>query len=157
MVTNNRVLQAIAWQISATKSQTTTAQLAAEWALPDPQAALREPPTPLPGYHILEIAIDDGSPAAGQALCALTWPAGTTPVAVLHHHRLRDPQPDMVLSPGDQITVLVRQPPDQRPAPDAGTLPRPAARADAEAPGTNRTAKTPRSQRRNDGKPDTSR
>jgi CIC family chloride channel protein len=108
-VTNNRVLQAIAQQISATQDQTAKAQLAAEWALPDPETALREPPTPLPGYQILEIAIDDGSPAAGQALRTLTWPPGTIPVSVLQHRRLRDPHPDLVLSPGDRITALIQQ------------------------------------------------
>jgi CIC family chloride channel protein len=107
-VTNNRVLQAIAQQISATEAQTTKAQLAAEWALPEPDAALREPPTPLRGYQILEITIDEGSPGAGQALRTLAWPPGTIPVCVLHHRRLRDPQPDLVLSPGDRISVLVR-------------------------------------------------
>jgi CIC family chloride channel protein len=109
-VTNNRVLQAIAQKISATQAQTTNAQLAAEWALPDPEAALREPPTPLRGYQILEIAITDGSPAAGHPLRTLAWPPSTIPVSVLHHRRLCDPRPDLVLNPGDRITVLVQHP-----------------------------------------------
>ena len=116
-VTNNRVLQAIAQKISTSQPQVTQGQLAAEWALPDPQAALREPPTPLRGYQILEVAITDGSPATGQALRTITWPPGTIPVSVLHHRRLRDPHPDLTLSPGDRIILLTRQADNQPPAP----------------------------------------
>ena len=114
-VTNNRVLQAIAQQISTSQTQATQGQLAAEWALPDPEAALREPPTPLRGYQILEVTIADGSPAAGQPLRTLTWPPGTIPVSVLHHRRLRDPHPDLALSPGDRIILLARQAEDHPP------------------------------------------
>ena len=113
-VTNNRVLQAIAQKINTSQAQATQGQLAAEWALPDPQAALREPPTPLRGYQILEVAITDGSPASGQALRTLTWPPSTIPVSVLHHRRLRDPHPDMTLSPGDRIILLTRHAEDKR-------------------------------------------
>jgi CIC family chloride channel protein len=112
-VTNNRVLQAIAQRISTAQPQVAQGQLAAEWALPDPEATLREPPTPLRGYRILEVAIADGSPASGQALRTLTWPPGTLPVSVLHHRRLRDPQPDLTLSPGDRIILLARQAQEQ--------------------------------------------
>jgi CIC family chloride channel protein len=114
-VTNNRVLQAIAQRISTSQTQVTQGQLAAEWALPDPEAALREPPTPLRGYQILEVTIADGSPATGQPLRTLTWPPGTVPVSVLHHRRLRDPHPDLALSPGDRIILLARQAEEQPP------------------------------------------
>ncbi len=116
-VTNNRVLQAIAQRISTTQTQVTQGQLAAEWAPPDPQAALREPPTPLRGYQILEVTIADGSPATGQPLRTITWPPGTIPVSVLHHRRLRDPHPDLTLSPGDRIILLARQADEQPPTP----------------------------------------
>jgi chloride channel protein, CIC family len=116
-VTNNRVLQAIAQRISTSQTQVTQGQLAAEWALPDPGAALREPPTPLRGYQILEVAIADGSPATGQTLRTISWPPGTIPVSVLHHRRLRDPHPDLVLSPGDRIILLARQAEGQPSAP----------------------------------------
>ena len=122
-VTNNRVLQAIAQKISTSQPQVTQGQLAAEWALPDPEATLREPPTPLRGYQILEVAITDGSPATGQALRTITWPPGTIPVSVLHHRRLRDPHPDLTLSPGDRIILLTRQADNQPPAPAPGAPP----------------------------------
>jgi CIC family chloride channel protein len=123
-VTNNRVLQAIAQQISAAQPQVTQGQLAAEWALPDPQVALREPPTPLCGYQILEVTIADGSPASGKPLRTITWPPGTIPVSVLHHRRLRDPHPDLTPSPGDRIILLAPQAEDQPPEPAPATSPR---------------------------------
>ena len=61
-VTNSRVLQTIARQIHTSQAQATQAQFAADWALPDPEAALREPPTPLPGYQMLEISVEDMLP-----------------------------------------------------------------------------------------------
>jgi CIC family chloride channel protein len=109
-VTNNRVLQAVARQLQTAQAQAAQGQLAADWAFPDPQGTLREPPTPLRGYQIVEITMHDGSPAAGQPLGALTWPAGWTPVAVLHDRTMRDPEPGMTLGAGDRIILLARQP-----------------------------------------------
>ena len=123
-VTNNRVLQAIAQRISTSQPQATQGQLAAEWALPDPHAALREPPTPLRGYQILEVTITDGSPATGKPLHSLTWPPGSLPVSVLHHRRLRDPHPDLTLSPGDRIILLTQRLEQQPPAPVPAAPPR---------------------------------
>ena len=127
-VTNNRVLHTVAQKINTAQAQTAQAQLAAEWALPDPESALREPPTPLRGYQILEVTIEPGSPAAGRALQTITWPAGATVVSVLHNRRIRDPDPAMALSPGDRIIVLARLPDDQPPGhpPGSGAARRPA-------------------------------
>jgi len=127
-VTNNRVLHTVAQKINTAQAQTAQAQLAAEWALPDPESALREPPTPLRGYQILEVTIEPGSPAAGRALQTITWPAGATVVSVLHNRRIRDPDPAMALSPGDRIIVLARRPDDQPPGhpPGSGAARRPA-------------------------------
>jgi chloride channel protein, CIC family len=121
-ITNNRVLQAIARQIHASQAQTTQGQLAADWALPDPEAALREPPTPLPGYQILEITIPPGAAAAGEALGSFTWPPGWIPVSVVHRRKMRDPDPATALSPGDRIILLARQPAPQE---TAGLAPSP--------------------------------
>ncbi len=119
-VTNNRVLQTVARQIHTAQAQATQGQLAADWAMPDPQASLREPPTPLRGYQILEITIQAGSPAAGKTLSTLTWPAGWAPVSVVHNRTMRDPDPAVTLTPGDRIILLAREH-EQQPAAD--TLP----------------------------------
>jgi CIC family chloride channel protein len=78
-VTGEGVLRAIAHQIDASRQQAPEAQLTAEWALSDPESALRDPPAPLPGYQILEITIPDGSFAVGQPLGSITWPHGCGP------------------------------------------------------------------------------
>ena len=52
-----------------------------------------EPPTPLPGYQVLEVTVEDGSPASGQALGAIAWPPGCFPVSVLRNRRLQRRRP----------------------------------------------------------------
>jgi hypothetical protein len=100
------VLRAIACQIDASRQQAPEAQLTAEWALSDPESARREPPAPLPGYQILEITIPDGSSAVGQALGAITWPHGWTPVSLAHGSQPGNPGPERILSAGDRIKLL---------------------------------------------------
>ncbi|MGE5285906.1 MAG: chloride channel protein [Micromonosporaceae bacterium] len=119
-VTNNRVLQAVARQLHTAQSEAAQGQLAADWAMQDPRSTLREPPTPLRGYAILEITIQDGAAAAGQALGALSWPGGWKPVSVLHNRTMRDPDPQTTLRVGDRIILLARQPVPQE---AAGTTP----------------------------------
>jgi CIC family chloride channel protein len=137
-VTNNRVLQTVAQKINTAQTQTTRAQLAAEWALPDPESALREPSTPLRGYQILEVTVEAGSPAAGRALRTITWPPGANMVSVLHNRRIRDPDPALILSPGDRIILLTPRPHDTPP----GHTPGPGAArhtADSSAPAHGRS------------------
>jgi chloride channel protein, CIC family len=66
----------------------------------------QEPPTPLPGYQVLEISVQDGSPAAGRALGTITWPPGSFPVSVLRNHILEDADPGLTVVPGDRINLL---------------------------------------------------
>jgi CIC family chloride channel protein len=106
-ITNPGVLQAVARQVRTSQAQTAGGQLAARWALPDPRTSLREPPTPLPGYQILEITIQANSAAANSTLGGLTWPPGWTPVSVLHDRTLHHPEPGITLSAGDRVNLLV--------------------------------------------------
>jgi CIC family chloride channel protein len=84
----------------------------------------QKPPNPLPGYQILEISIQDGSPAAGRALGTINWPPGSFPVSVLRDHTLQDADPGLTLVPGDRLNLLAhaRQPP-MSPRPPGQTLP----------------------------------
>jgi hypothetical protein len=75
-----------------------------------PEAALRRPPTQLPGYQMLEITLQHGSPAAGTALRRVAWPPGATPAAILRARKIRDPDPDLTLAPGDRIILLAATP-----------------------------------------------
>jgi CIC family chloride channel protein len=109
-VTNASVLQALARQVSTARAETARAQLAADWGHQDLDSSLREPPSPLPGYRVAEIMIAAGSPASGQRLGDVAWPAGSFPVTVLRAGRLRTADPGIVLRAGDRISLLVPAP-----------------------------------------------
>ena len=119
-ITNASVLRAVARQLSASPAKAAQAQLAADWAFPDPQETLHDAPTPLRGYQLLEITITDSSPAAGGALAAAAWPPGSVPVSILRNRILRDPEPGMILAAGDRVSLLVpaaaRREADSQPA-----------------------------------------
>jgi len=109
-VTSNRVLQAVERQARASRADASRAQLAADWARPDREAALSEPISPLPGYHLLEITIQEGSPGEGATLRGIAWPPGSAAAAIVRARRIRDPDPDLLLRPGDRIIVLASGP-----------------------------------------------
>ena len=117
-ITTQNVLQAIARHINAAQAEAARVHLAAEWALPDPAAALDQAPTPLHGYQILEVTIDADSPAAGHTLGETTWPSGWIPVSVLDNHTLRDADPALTVAPGDRINLVAPTPPDPAPPGD---------------------------------------
>ncbi len=71
-ITNDSVLHAIAREIGTAPPQAgAPAAQTADAGLPD---QFPEPPTPLPGYQVLEITIGPGSPGAGKAIGTITWP-----------------------------------------------------------------------------------
>ncbi|MGH3120816.1 MAG: chloride channel protein [Streptosporangiaceae bacterium] len=108
-ITNDSVLHAIAREIGTAPPQAgTPAARAAGAGLPDQATA---PPTPLPGYQVLEITIRPGSPGAGKAIGTIAWPRGYLPVSVLRGRSLHEPHPDLVLAPGDRISLLTGQAP----------------------------------------------
>ena len=114
-ITSQNVLQAVARHMHAAPAAP-PASRAAGLAVSIPQAAPGQPPTPLPGYQILEITISAGSPAAGQALGDTTWPPGWIPVTILDTHTLRDPDPGITLTPGDRVNLLAPEPHTWQPA-----------------------------------------
>jgi CIC family chloride channel protein len=116
-ITGSNVITAVSRRIHEAQAQPHAPRAArvAAWAQPDPGGAVREPATPLPGYQVLEIAIQDNTPAAGASLGSLRWPPGYTPVSVRRHNQPASPDPGATLSPGDRIVVLVRKPGVRRP------------------------------------------
>lgn len=78
---------------------------------PTPEAALREPSAPLPGYQMVGITLHDDSPAVGETLGTVTWPPGWTPVSVLRGRQLSGPRPGITLGAGDRISLLAAHPP----------------------------------------------
>ena len=109
-ITSQNVLQAVARHMHTTPAGAAQAQPHG------PQDDLREAPTPLRGYQILEITIPAGSPAVGQTLGGTSWPPGWVPVSVLDNHTLRDPDPGITLAPGDRINLLAREPRSPEPS-----------------------------------------
>ena len=109
-ITSQNVLQAVARHMHTTPAGAPQVQPHG------PQDDLREAPTPLRGYQILEITIPAGSPAAGQTLGGTSWPPGWVPVSVLDHHTLRVPDPGTTLAPGDRINLLAREPRSPEPS-----------------------------------------
>jgi CIC family chloride channel protein len=109
-ITAESVLQAVGRRIRTSSGEDRRGQLAADWGQPDPESTLTEPPTPLQGYQVVEIAIRDGSSADGRPLGTLSWPPGYTPVSVLHRRAVREPAPDLRLGPGDRVILLAREP-----------------------------------------------
>ncbi len=123
-LTSNNVLQAVARYVRA--AQAGGAQPAAEPVLPHPQDDLHEAPAPLDSYQLLEIAIPDGSPAAGLALGNITWPPGGIAVSVLNHSTLRDADAGIILAPGDRVSLLApaaRNPEPSDPRREPGSQP----------------------------------
>ena len=105
-ITSHSVLQAVARHISAAQASSSQAQPAAEPALPGPRDDLREAPTPLDSYQVLEVAIPVGSPSAGRPFGDIVWPPGCVPVTVLDNGALRDADPGIILAAGDRVSVL---------------------------------------------------
>ena len=107
-ITSHNVLQAVARHIRAARAGTAGAQTAPA----RPQSDLPEAPTPLRSHQILEITIPAGSSADGRKLGDTTWPPGLVPVTVLHARILGDPDPGIILVPGDRINLLAPAPRD---------------------------------------------
>ncbi len=104
-VTSGSVIGAIVREINAARAETVHAQAAAEpGRAPDGPAA--EPANPLPGYRIIEITLADDSPAVGRELAEMSLPPGYLPVSLLRDRTLRQPDPHVVMCPGDRIALL---------------------------------------------------
>jgi chloride channel protein, CIC family len=111
-ITAPDVLAAIARQLSTAQAQTQQAQLSTDWDHAGLGAIPQNPPNALPGYQVTEITVTAGSPAAGRKLADVTWPPGATPVIVLRGPQLRSPAPEIILAPGDRVSLLTAAPED---------------------------------------------
>jgi CIC family chloride channel protein len=104
-ITNASVLQAVAGELGSAPARAGRAR-GTEATETGQDAAGAEPPTPLPGFQVLEVTISPGSPAAGMSLASIRWPAGSIPVSLLRHRKLQDARPGVILAAGDRISVL---------------------------------------------------
>jgi CIC family chloride channel protein len=117
-VTGASVLRALARHVTGSQAAAAQAPAAANREHDDADAALRHPLVPLPGYQVIEITVTGDSPAAGRKLGNLPWPMAGTVVSVLRDRRLRPPDGEIMLSPGDRVSLLI-------PAPRGTHLPHP--------------------------------
>ena len=108
-VTNASAMHAIARDLGAATAETTRAELEADLAAAHQPTDVADSPNPLTGYRVIEVLVDEHSPAAGTALGVMAWPAGHIPVSVLHHRVLHEADPSLELAAGDRINLLVRQ------------------------------------------------
>jgi chloride channel protein, CIC family len=114
-ITNASVLRAVASEIGTSPPQGRRAKSGSAAARPGRVPEPGQPPTPLPGYQVLEIAVGDDSPVSGRALGTVTWPKGYIPVAVLRRRSLQEPDPGLTLAPGDRVSVLAPVPEPAKP------------------------------------------
>jgi chloride channel protein, CIC family len=125
-ITNDSVLQAVAREIGPSPQR---AAGPARNGSPARRGAGRpdtQPPTPLPGYQVLEVTVRPGSPAAGKKLSAVAWPPGYVPVSLLHRRSLQEPDPEFILAPGDRVSLLAPAPaPPPSPQPQTASTSRP--------------------------------
>jgi chloride channel protein, CIC family len=106
-ITNASVLQAIAGELGSAPAQAGRARAGGANGTVQ-NATNAEPPTPLPGYQVLEFTVSPGSPAAGTTLGSVRWPPSSIPVSVLRHRALQDPDPGLTLAAGDRISLLAQ-------------------------------------------------
>jgi len=103
-ITSQNVIRAVARRVSsAARSPAASGQPG-----PRRQPGREGTPSPLSGYRILEVTVEDDSPAAGKALADITWPARCIPVTVRHGDVLRDAEPGIDVAAGDRISLLTR-------------------------------------------------
>jgi hypothetical protein len=98
--------------------------LAAE-ARPGPGAALPQPLAPLPGYQVLEVAIQPGSPAAGRKVGASRGHLATSRSRSSAAACCATPTPAPSWPRGDRISLLAPAPAPPAPAPPAPAPARP--------------------------------
>jgi len=108
-ITSQDVIQAMANRLTAYPLDASQGNVAAEWATDHPTTNALTPPSPLPGYDVVEV--DVGSSGAGREISQIDWPPGATPVAITRRHRTTIVRPDTKLRPGDHLIVLIPNPP----------------------------------------------
>jgi CIC family chloride channel protein len=115
-VTDASVLRALGRYVTGSQAAASQAQAAADWEHGGAEAVLQHPSVPLPGYQVIEVTIPGDSPAAGQKLGDLSWPAAATLVSVLSGRRLRPPDSEITLLADDRVSLLIPVPQGSQPS-----------------------------------------
>ncbi|MGH3163235.1 MAG: chloride channel protein, partial [Streptosporangiaceae bacterium] len=67
-------------------------------------------PAAAASYRLIEITVGSDSPGTGRKLKDVAWPQASIPLSVVRGRRLRPPHPDLVLAPGDHVSLLTSVP-----------------------------------------------
>lgn len=106
-VTNSSALDAIARDLGARTSAAARGELESELAAAHQTTDRADSPSPLKGFRVIEVLLDEHSPAIGSTLGSVRWPEGHTPVSLLRRRVLHEADPRLPLAAGDSINILV--------------------------------------------------
>ena len=109
-ITTDDVLSALANRVRATATEAVQGMRSTEWAGEVPERHSAGPPTPLPGYKIIEFPVRSGYELAEQRLRTIEWPSDWIPVAVARGRRTTVANRDETMRPGDKVVLLARTP-----------------------------------------------
>jgi CIC family chloride channel protein len=112
-LTRADLLRALTDRLASTEEQIEDGAAVADWAADDPIAASRRPTRPLSGYELLEVRVPAESPALGERIADVHWPAGTIVVAITHGREVRAARPNLRLRAGERVLVLTPSPGDE--------------------------------------------
>jgi CIC family chloride channel protein len=108
-ITNASAIHAIARNLGAAATDASRAELEAELSAAHQNADGTDSPNPLHGFHVIEVLLDEHSPALGRPLRSVRWPDGHIPVSILHRRVLHEADPAHTLTAGDRVNLLAKQ------------------------------------------------
>ena len=108
-VTNSSAMHAIARDLGTARSEASRAELESELAAAHQDTDCPESPSPLKNFRVIEVLLDEDSPAVGRLLGSVRWPEGHIPVSVMHRRVLHEADPRLSLTAGDSINLLTKR------------------------------------------------
>jgi CIC family chloride channel protein len=109
-LTRADLLRALTDRLDSTEGEIEDGATVADWAADDPLGASRRPTRPLSGYELLEVRVPAESPALGNRIADVHWPAGTIVVAITQGREVRAARPGLRLRAGERVLVLTPSP-----------------------------------------------
>jgi NhaP-type Na+/H+ and K+/H+ antiporter len=93
--------------MSEVETQTVSASLAAEWAIPDASTQVRVPPTPLEGYRLVEIRVNKARTGTRRVIEDLALPLGAFALAIQRDGTTIVAKTATELETGDHLLCLM--------------------------------------------------
>ena len=105
-LTRRDVIRAVGQTLTVSTREAEKGSFAAEFAVDDPEAQVRQPTNPLEGYEVVEFTISAASPLLGLRVDQVAWPPGYLAVAVSEGRELGAPRSDSELLVGERVIFL---------------------------------------------------